>query len=46
MVTLIALPKNYSTANTKVAGLGETFIQQKFPRIQYKREANFAKYWL
>ena len=38
MVTLIALAKIYSTNsyfNTKVAGLGEIFVQRKFPRTWY-----------
>ena len=37
MVTLTTLVKYFSTnfCNTKVAGLGETFIQWNFSRIQY-----------
>ena len=38
MVTFTTLVKIYSTEyfyNTKVAGLGETFVQQKFLAISY-----------
>ena len=38
MVTFTALAKIYSTeyfCNTKVAGLGEIFVQRKFCRIRY-----------